>query len=173
MTTRGAPSNNGDFDATYLKSILDYYPDTGIFIWRYCPRSDFIGKVAGAVHHSGYTYITIIGKRYSAHRLAWFYMTGAWPEHEVDHINCIRNDNRWCNLREATPSQNMGNTPARINNVTGLKGAYYRKDSNKYRAQIRIDGKFVNLGNFDTAEEAHEAYCKAAPQLYKEFARYE
>lgn len=110
------------------------------------------------------------GKRYLGHRVAWFYMMGEWPV-EVDHENLIRDDNRWKNLRPADEFLNKRNTPAYKNNKSGLKGASWHVCSRAWRARIRVAGKEVNLGLFDTPEEANVAYYEAAKKHFGEFAR--
>ena len=90
-----------------LKQLYRYEPDTGRFIRIYSKqRPDTIGRIAGAPHGNGYLEITIDGRTYYAHRLAWLYMTGAWPKGQIDHKNCIRYDNKWENLRDCTPALN-------------------------------------------------------------------
>jgi hypothetical protein len=98
-------------------------------------------------------------------------MTGRWPVNEIDHINLVADDNRFCNLREATRSQNMSNMPKRSINTSGFKGAFWNKKNEKWISQIALNNKSIYLGCFDTAQEAHAAYCKAAVELQKEFAR--
>jgi HNH endonuclease/AP2 domain len=90
---------------------------------------------------------------------------------QVDHINGVRHDNRPSNLRPATQSENLANTRLRSNNTSGLKGASFHKQAGRWRAAIRIDGRQRHLGLFDTPEEAHAAYVRAARELFGEFAR--
>jgi len=90
---------------------------------------------------------------------------------DVDHINGERTDNRRCNLRVCTRQQNIFNSSKRCTNTSGYKGVCYRKERGKYRARIRIGGKEILLGHFDTAIEASNAYNKAALEYHKEFAR--
>jgi len=94
-----------------LKTILHYDPKTGIFTWKIkISKKTLIGSIAGHLGHKGYIKIVIKGKGYRANRLAWFYMTGEWPENLVDHVNRIRNDNRWVNLRDITNKENIANS---------------------------------------------------------------
>ena len=96
------------------------------------------------------------------------WITGAWPEHDVDHINGVRNDNRWSNLREVTRTVNIQNQRiAQTRNVAGLLGVSFEKARNKYKAGIVAGGKYHNLGRFNTAEEAHAAYLKAKRELHE------
>jgi hypothetical protein len=126
----------------------------------------YAGKPAGR-NRRGYIDISIDGHRYLGHRLAWLYMTGAWPEKEIDHINCNPSDNSWRNLRQATRRQNMCNTRARA----AYKGVTWSIKSRKWQAGIKTGGKFYYLGLFDDPRTAHAAYCEAAIRKYGEFAR--
>ena len=84
----------------HLKEILDYNTETGIWTWRVNQaRRIKIGQRAGTIISDGHRHIGISGKFYKAHRLAWLYMTGEFPKDEIDHINGVPDDNRWCNLR--------------------------------------------------------------------------
>lgn len=120
-----------------LKLILNYDPETGEFNWLVKPRNRAsIGGVAGHLRKNGYREISIKGKKYYAHRLAWLYMTGSWPKEHIDHINGNPSDNRFCNLREATRSQNMHNQGVCSNNTSGYKGVCWHKSNQKWEACI-------------------------------------
>lgn len=152
-----------------VREVLSYDPETGIFRWR-IKLSDRapIGKVAGGRAPKGQWRIKIDGRYYMAHRLAWFLMTGVWPS-EVDHKNRIGRDNRWENLRECTHSQNHANTKCRSDNTSGFKGVQFRKQTGKYQATVVKDGKRVHVGSFARAEDAFEAYCRKAVEMFGEF----
>src|SRR5690349_15052213 len=96
-------ANKGKASLTqqYLKEILHYDPETGVFIWYTSRGHCKAGNVAGSLN-LGYILIGICNFKYQAHRLAWLYMTGEWPTFEIDHKNGVSSDNRWENLREAT-----------------------------------------------------------------------
>lgn len=144
---------------------LVYDQDSGIFIWRET------GCVAGSLQSGGYRQIKIGGKRYYAHRLAWLFLYGKWPIDQVDHINGNRDDNRAKNLREATGSQNQGNSKCRKHSASGLKGVQFDKNRRMWRAYIKIGHKVKTLGRFDDPNLAHAAYYKAAQEVFGEFAR--
>ena len=147
-----------DLTAEIARGLILYSPDTGNFEWRTGPR---VGLRVGSVSSLGYLRVQLLGKQYRAHRLAWLLMTGCWPTHEVDHINGIRTDNRWCNLRDIPGWGNRQNQrSARTTNSTGLLGASRLKNG-RFIAQIQVGGKNFNLGRFDTAELAHSAYLAA------------
>jgi citrate synthase len=91
-----------DLTAEELRRVLHYDPDTGIFTWKVTlSNRNPAGKKAGCIDHYGYIMMSIHGKRYKAHRLAWLYMTGAWPTNQIDHKFNNRSDNRFSELREA------------------------------------------------------------------------
>jgi hypothetical protein len=153
----------------YLKSLLSYNPDTGIFIWLENRRRNLKGKIAGNLDN-GYINIRIDGKNYGAHRLAWLYMTGEWP-YMIDHEDMCRNNNKWTNLRLANNSTNAMNIGMRSNNKSGYKGVCYNKAEGRYVAQCYTkDGKAF-LGYFDCPIEASKAYEDKAKELHGEFYR--
>lgn len=128
-----------------------------------------MGSVAGSLQSLGYRQIMIDGQRLLSGRLAWLYVTGRWPDNEIDHVNGIRNDDRFCNLREATRSQNNQNR--RCYGKSGIKGACWIAKERKWRASIKVRGKTVQIGMFETAELAGDAYAQAAAELHGQFAR--
>ena len=148
-----------------LKEALIYQPRTGSFVWRHS------GKTAGGRVGNGYYNLTLRGKTYGIHRLVWLFETGEWPIGEVDHIDRDTSNNLFSNLRLANKSQNRCNAAAYKNNRSGLKGIYFNKRRGKWCAQICFKGTKHHLGTFQTKEEAHAAYCKAAPIIHGEFAR--
>lgn len=154
----------------HLKSVLSYDPETGEFVWTAKRRSVRVGGVCGRINRYGYREIGVGGALHQAHRLAFLYMTGEMPPSSVDHINGKRDDNRWCNLRAATQSQNMANVGVRRTNSSGIPGVVWDRDRNKWRAQLRIDGRKKNLGRFDTVEEARVAVFTAAREQWGDFA---
>jgi hypothetical protein len=160
-----------------LRSLLDYDKLTGEFTWRFCPTRGaqwngcWPGKVAGTTMRDGYVRIGINGRPYAAHRLAWLWSFGEWPEDQIDHRNGIRNDNRLRNLRLATQEQNNFNIGRAGNNSSRFKGVCYDKKTGKWQSQIRAGGKRKYLGQFPSPEIAHAAYRNAAMQLHGSFAR--
>lgn len=150
-----------------LKELLHYDPDTGLFT---CARSRpgcRVGAVAGTRRKDGYLVVSLDSRRYFTHRLALLYMTGELPTLDIDHINGDRADNRWCNLREATNSENMQNQRrGHSDSTSGLLGVSWHKNRSKWRAQITANKQTINLGSFSTPEEAHAAYLKAKEELH-------
>ncbi len=134
-----------------VKKVLHYCAITGEFTWIANIRGGVkSGDVAGYIHSSGYRIIVISGVRYRAHRLAWFYITGSIPENQIDHINQNRSDNRFINLRAATPAINAKNCKKRIDNKSGFTGAYFGNQCKKWIAEIKVNGKKVHLGSFSS-----------------------
>ena len=171
-----------------IRQLLDYDLCTGKFTWRPRPRELFTTerdwnawntryakKVAGYTPKgpkgNQYCKIAIFGELYYAHRLAWLWMTGAWPINEIDHKDCDKLNNRWSNLREATCGQNKANIRALVHKTTSLKGVNFNKKRGDYQAAIQVNRNRIHLGYFSTAADAHSAYCMAAEQHFGEFAR--
>ncbi len=155
----------------YLKSVLHYSPETGIFtnLTDRCGRARK-GVTAGYIAQ-GYTRITIDSIKYKASRLAWLYVHGEWPN-EIDHINGKTADDRLINLRACNRMQNMRNVKTKSDNVSGYKGVHFCNTTSKYIARIRLDGQRLYLGSWGTAEEAHYAYKNACAALSGEFSVY-
>jgi hypothetical protein len=158
--------------ADRLRQLLHYDPETGAFTWRVPQGTAAKGDTAGCLNEDGRRRIVINRKTYIASRLAWLYVTGKWPTHQIDHKNCVRSDDRFDNLRDATGAQNQRNTRTRRDNACGLKGVYFGAREKRWIAKIRREGRQIRLGYFATAEEAHAAYCKAATEIDPEFARF-
>jgi hypothetical protein len=152
-----------------LKSLLHYCPSTGVFTWLVSRGKAKSGSVACSFDKDGYIQIVIKHVRYRAHRLAWFYVHGTFPPKFIDHINSNRSDNRICNLRLATNSENLCNRGMQSDNKSGFKGVSWQKDRKKWVAQCKVNSKKYNLGRFDTAEEASLAYQEFASKAHGEF----
>lgn len=163
-------SSEKTLSVSEVRRVLSYDPLTGCFMWVVRP-SNFVKMEteAGRITPNGYRRITVFGREYYAHRLAWFWCFGEWPPEFLDHINGDTLDNRILNLRPASNSQNQGNSSKQINNKTGYKGVSYKKKDKRFQATIRHDGKTVFLGLFTHAEQAHEAYLSAAKRIFGEF----
>lgn len=169
--------------AEYIRSILHYDPNTGVFRWRERPRSQFktqrscsifnardAGKIAGGLIGGGYWRITVDGNHYCAHRLAWLIATGSWPFDEIDHIDRNPANNALSNLREASRSQNCANVRIRKDNSSTAKGVHWCKRDRKWIARLQHNNTRRILGYFSSREDADQAYCSASIAAFGEFS---
>ena len=155
-----------ELTAERLREVLHYNPVTGVFTWRVSRSNVHAGDEAGSDDGNGYVQIRLFRATYRAHRLAWLYVYGTWPEGMVDHENRNKSDNRIDNLRLADDSQNAQNTPTRSNNRSGYRGVYWHARAKKWAAEINAYGCQKYLGLFGTPEDAHTAYLMAAAGLH-------
>lgn len=164
----GAPH----LDQSILRSLVEYEPATGVFIWKERPdarrewNTRYAGKVAGfdwRVPNSNVAYrsIRIFDWPFLGHRLAWLYMTGEWPTQEVDHVDLDGLNNAWANLRAADKAQNGANRSASANNKLGVKGV---RTTPGGRFSAALCGQY--LGTFDTPDLANAAYETAAKERF-------
>jgi hypothetical protein len=158
--------------AERLREVLSYDPNSGLFVWKVKKSRAIAGSVAGTNHVKGYIVISVDGNIYLAHRLAWLYVHGVWPDESIDHRDCNRSNNIMSNLRLATFSENNRNQPIRRNNTSGQKCVHWSKSSNKWQVRIWGDGKRIYLGSFVSQQEANEAYKKAVIEIHGEFANF-
>ena len=153
-----------------LRNRLRYDPETGNLYWipdQCRPEQSegwWVGKQAGYVDRTGYRRLSLSGKKYLAHRIAWAIHYGSWPINEIDHINGNKLDNRIVNLRNVSRADNNRNLPRRKSNTSGVTGVR-RVKLGKWRAMIKIDGKHHLLGSFVNFEDAVAAR-KAAEVEY-------
>jgi hypothetical protein len=141
-----------------LKQYVVYHPDTGWFTStgvRYSSKQ--AGERVGTLHNTkGYRYLTIKGKTYREQRVAFLYMTGEWPKHQVDHINRIKDDNRWENLRDVPAAKNAQNRKVFSTNKSGHTGVVWNRECLKWQVLCRANGKKHYGGLFDGLDEAVE-----------------
>ena len=155
------------------RQYLSYEPATGVLRWRAkISAKTVVGREAGSLSPTGYVLVGFQGKRYYAHRIAWLMQTGEWPT-QIDHKDGNGQNNAWSNLREATRTQNTLNAKRARNNTTGYKGVSYHKGAGRWAAYIYVGNKTNYLGLFDTPEEAHAAYLRAAHEIEPDFVRSE
>jgi hypothetical protein len=150
-----------------LKELLHYNPETGKFTRLVGGHGRRVGEMAGTIDSYGYVQIKIRKKCYRAHRLAWLYMTGMFPKECTDHINNIRNDNRWCNLREASYKENKLNSKVKSNCKLKVKGV--EPSGKKFIARASFNNKKYYLGTFSTISEASRKYKKFCKEYHGEF----
>jgi len=151
--------------ASKLKELYNYNPETGLFTRLKSSGGHKKGTLAGSYDKDGYLRIQIQGKHYKSHRLAWLYMTGEFPKNTIDHINRVRDDNRWENLRDVTILENSKNCGISKRNTSGVVGVRWNKKQCRWIANIRVDGKQIYLGGFTEFSQAVNAR-KNAEILY-------
>lgn len=153
-----------------IRKAISYDPVSGSLFWNINRGgSAKAGTVAGTVNSKGYIVVGLFGKRYQAHRLAWFIYFGNWPVDQVDHVDGNKINNSIRNLREATNSENCRNRSIKSTNKAGYKGVS-KLPSGRFSSEISSSGNRVYLGSFDTAEHAHAAYCRAAKLAHGVYA---
>lgn len=163
-----------------LRKLVDYDMVTGLFTWRHRPtaRLEWNTRYAGTAiccpAKSGYLMLGFsadgVKANYLLHRAAFAYVTGDWPTLYVDHINGIRTDNRWDNLRQVNCRENHMNVH-KIKSPCRFKGVWQHPDTGRFRATIRFHGKNYYLGYHADAETAARAYDDAAQEMFGAFAR--
>lgn len=147
---------------TKLKELLHYAPETGVFTWvKATNRRICIGSIAGSVAGYRYRIIRICGKTHSAHRLAWLYIHGEFPEHDIDHINHDRHDNRIINLRSVTRGDNCRNRGYSPRNTSGHIGVVFDKARGCWTSRLFYDGKQVHFMRHEKKADAIKARKKA------------
>lgn len=150
--------------AERLRAVLIYNPGSGAF-------TAIDGSPVGWIDPDGYLRIAIDGRPYAAHRLAWLYVHGVFPAGILDHADCRRTNNAIANLRLCSKEQNARNRKAKRRNGSGFKGVTLHRQLGKFQAQIKVQGKNIYLGVYDTAEAANAAYALAAEKHFGAFAR--
>lgn len=142
-----------------LHDLLDYNQETGIFMWRKKRRGIKVNVPLGTCNGFGYLRITVLGKSFYAHRLAWLYVHGKWPASEIDHINGDKKDNRIANLRDVSPQANQQNKiKAQKNSDSKILGVSWHKKAKKWQAHICVYKQRKYLGLFENIEDAAKAY---------------
>jgi hypothetical protein len=152
-------------DINRLRATLLYDQDTGKF---YSLRQLGLGnapRLVGSIGKRGYAIVCFEGHRYTAHRLAWFYVTGQWPELDIDHINGVRHDNRFCNLRAVTRKQNRENTRVSWSS-SGFRGVSWSKSRSAWVAKVGHNGRQLILGYFADKVEAAAAAKAGRDRLF-------
>lgn len=155
-----------------LKELVFYSPIVGVFEWRKSRTRVRRGFLAGAVGGQGYVRIFVDGKSYPAHQLAWLYMTGDFPDGEIDHRDGDRSNNAWGNLRLATREENSRNKGVSVRSKSGIKGVYWVKSTGKWRCSIMVNRVTVFSKVFDTKEEAADAVKAERERLHGNFANH-
>lgn len=155
-----------------LKEQLSYNPVTGKFIWLVNKsRTAKAGNVAGHCSEDyRYERIGINGEQIKSHVLAWFYMTGSFPEREIDHIDGDVFNNSWDNLRLATREQNTQNAKTRKDNALGIKGVHIGPDG-RFIVRVQAFGKRHYIGAYEDIELAELVAIESREKYHKQFAK--
>jgi hypothetical protein len=141
-----------------LKKIIHYDPETGVFTWLRSKKKAIAGRQAGYLARLSsrsecrYRIICIAGTNYLAHRLAFLYMSGSFPQHHVDHLNHDGSDNKWANLRDVSSTENNRNIRKHHDNKSGICGVWF--DKNRWIVKIGINSKQICVGRFDNLFDA-------------------
>lgn len=175
-----------------VQELLQYHPETGAFTWKprplkFCTAgagrytqernkavfdANYAGTSALTAHNpGGYLRGNLFGRSLMAHRAAFACVLGRWPLGQVDHINGVRDDNRWANLRESTNQQNQWNSSPAKGSSSQYVGVSWDSKSGKWAAYISPENKKVHLGYFECELEAAKARDKAAHQMFGDYAR--
>lgn len=134
------------------------YKDGKLF-WKVGSRA---GRRAGGARTDGYCVVRVQGVQHYVHRIVWEMHYGPIPNGmQVDHVWHNRGDNRVENLRLVDCVNNHRNKIKGERNTSGVVGVYWRKDSCKWEARIKVTDKIVNLGTFDNFEDAVKARKEA------------
>ncbi len=168
-----------DFTADEFRQMVHYCPETGEFTWKVSDlfsngrNAQYGGKKAGSIDTEGYVIVVVNRTNYKGHRLAWYYMTGDWPDEQIDHRDTVRSNNIWTNLRLATNQMNQFNKGPNKNNRSGIKGIFPATANRRHpwMAKIVMNGEKHHLGYFSSKEEAAAAYSVAAQHFAGAFAR--
>lgn len=152
-----------------FSDYLDYNPESGVFLWKVSRKgTKGKGKEAGTKTNKGYVDVCLFGKKFGLHRIAFSLMGEEIPDY-VDHVNGIKSDNRWTNLRPATVNQNAYNMKER-GARSGYRNVYYDPRGKKnYHVCMKINSNRIHGGYFSTAEEANKVAIEMRKQYQKEF----
>ena len=153
-----------------LKTLVKYDSNTGIFTWNKSRKGAKSGDKVGTISANGYCQACLNYKKYYLHRLAWLYEYGEMPISEIDHINRIKTDNRICNLRLATRSENLANTKINSRNISGHKNVSLHKPTGLWRVVINKNTKILVNKYFKTIDKAVEYAEKARKESFGEYS---
>lgn len=147
-----------------IGELLTYSPDTGQLTWKVARGRCSAGSRAGYDTGRGYIGVRVNGVCTYAHRIAFLLMTGRSPSF-VDHINGVRSDNRWSNLREVSRSENARNMSRSSVNTSGVVGVFWNAGKGKWTARIKKHQATKHLGDFDDFDLAVAARKSAELEM--------
>ena len=163
-----------ELTAEAARELLDYCPETGKVIWKErglhwfkskgthkAWNSRFSGEEAGDTRHDGYVRVCLLYKRYLLHRVVWLWVYGSWPTKDLDHINHDPSDNRICNLRSVTRTENCRNSSLSKCNSSGTTGVGWKPRARMWEVRISADDGVRYIGAFHKKDDAIEARKRA------------
>ena len=149
-----------------VRELFDYDAVTGALRWRCDKGRAKAGSLAGHATKDGHLRVKFDGREHMVHRVIWLWVTGAWPDLEIDHRDGCGSNNAWLNLRKATTRVNRQNQRRpRADSAIQLQGV--KRHRNKFKARITVNGRQQYLGLFDSEADAHTAYIAAKRQLHE------
>jgi hypothetical protein len=148
-------------NAEELRARVVYEPLTGEFRRLTPSMGRAAGGCVGYTDPRGYLLLRVKGLRFYAHRLAWLYEKGEWPQHDIDHINGDKSDNRIANLRDVEPRVNLENQRRSRGKTSRFLGVSWNSEKRRWKAAIQVRGRVKNLGHFDDEKMAYQAYVQA------------
>jgi len=158
-----------------LRHLFVYEPDTGVLLWRVRPhvmaKRSAPGSEAGTVGAHGYRVVKVGEKYYYVHRIIWKIQTSADPVDQIDHIDGVRSNNKWVNLREADNGKNRWNIGLQKNNKSGVKGVFREHGIGPWVAVISVNKRQIRLGRFSSFDAAVAVRRNAEAEMHGEFAR--
>jgi len=134
-----------------LRQKVSYDLATGIF------TNKKTNKKLGTIDEYGYVRVCVDYVVYKSHRLAWLYMHGNFPNHQIDHIDHDRTNNKINNLRDVTHNENSKNLSISPLNKSGFTGICWCNTYMRWHARIYVNGKSIHIGYFLNKEEAINA----------------
>ena len=154
-------------DQETVKKLFHYDAESGMLLWRNGNgRNVKPWQQAKALNGHGYYTAKVNGKNYLVHRLAWLYVHGAFPKHDIDHKNRIRNDNRLCNLRAVSRTDNCQNISLPSHNKSGHIGISWFALQKKWTVYVKVNKKNKWLGNYKNLDDAIAARKAGEKQYY-------
>lgn len=158
-------------DMNFLQEKFDLDAGRGVLIRRNTYKQFKAGEVAGCLRPCGYRWVKLAGKTYPAHRIIYFMATGTDPgQMMIDHINGEPDDNRLCNLRLASISENGRNRTKNLrNNTSGHRGVWQNRSTGRWHVNVYLNGKSIQK-ICQTKEDAAALATALRSQHYGEFA---
>ena len=142
-------------DQETVRKLFHYDAESGMLLWRNGNgRNVKPWQEAKAPNGNGYFSVKIENKNYPVHRIIWLYVYGSFPKQDIDHKNRIRNDNRLCNLRSVSRTDNCQNISLPSHNKSGHIGVSWFKKHNCWTVYVKVNKKNKWLGYFKNLDDA-------------------